>query len=296
MRTIMRLLIPSLVLVLAACTGRSPVGHPEGTPIQDLTVISYNIRVGFGPGDRSERGGPTNYLDQIVEWFQDQDADIILLQEVDRDTRRADNMDQLEYMAEKMGFHGVFAPAIPLPPDGQYGVAILSRWPIKDFNVIPLYQPDYERTNPDYPAWYSEQRVLLVTEMETPHGSLHALTTHLGLTEAQRKIQIEEIATVLDGLPGREPVIFGGDINALPEAPEVRPLRARLNDAYLASPEPIPMEERLTFHARNPNRCIDYIFVTPNLVEVQSVEVPRIQLSDHRPVMAKLRAFFPATR
>lgn len=293
MRSLATLVVPVLIIMLAGCAGRGAVGLPEDTPSTEMKVVTYNIRVGFGPGDRAERGGPTNYLDQIAEWLKDQNADLILLQELDRNTERADGLDQTEYLAEKLGFYGVFAPAIPLPPDGQYGVGILSRWPIRDWDVVPLFKPDYERTNPDYPSWYSEQRVLLVAEVEAPHGHMHVMTTHLGLTEPQRKIQIQEIATVIDGLPRREPVIFGGDINALPEAPEIRPIRARLNDVYLAAPMPIPMEDRLTFYARNPERCIDYIFVTPELVEVREVEVPRIQLSDHLPVVTRLHVSFP---
>lgn len=294
----MKTLVTFSLLILCAnllggCSRLTRGEAADRDPFIELTAISYNIRVGFGPGDRGDRGEPTNYLDQITDWFEELEADILLLQEVDIHTSRAGDIDQKAYMAERMGFYGQFAPAIPLPVLGFYGVAVLSRWPITNWEVIELFKPDYSVTNPDYPEWYNEQRVLLVATVDSPAGPIHVLNTHLGLTEHQRKIQLEEIAAVLDRLPSGEPVIFGGDINAQPMAPEIDVIRHRLADAYEAGPQPLPIAERLTFHALDPNRCIDYIFVSPDMVRVQSVEVPRIELSDHLPVVARLRIDFP---
>ena len=79
------------------------------------------------------------------------------------------------------------------------------------------------------------------------------------------------------------PQTLVGDLNALPEAPELAPLYERYNDAWPLGGE----GPGYTIGAENPTRRIDYVFVTPD-VAVRSASVPRTLASDHLPVVADL--------
>ena len=66
------------------------------------------------------------------------------------------------------------------------------------------------------------------------------------------------------------------------DAPEPRPLRDRITDAWRGS-----AERGNTYPAERPAERIDYIFVSREF-RVRSTAVPATVASDHRPVVADL--------
>ena len=94
-----------------------------------LRVASYNIRHGHDAG-----------LDMAVlaKDILSAAPDVVGLQEVDVRTERVQGRDTLAELAAAAGFaHYAFCRAIPFA-GGEYGTAILSRYPIRSFAVIPL--------------------------------------------------------------------------------------------------------------------------------------------------------------
>ena len=98
-----------------------------------LRVASYNIRHGHDAG-----------LDMAVlaRDILTVQPDVVGLQEVDVGTLRVHGRDTLTELAAVAGFaHFAFCRAIDFA-GGEYGTAILSRYPIRSFDVIPLPSTD----------------------------------------------------------------------------------------------------------------------------------------------------------
>jgi len=89
----------------------------------------------------------------------------------------------------------------------------------------------------------------------------------------------EFLARYLGTLHG--PVIFGGDLNACPEARTVTRLRAIATDAYMAD----NVFGDFTFRVDSPTMRIDYLFCM-NGVSPVAASCPRVVVSDHFPVFA----------
>ena len=68
-----------------------------------------------------------------------------------------------------------------------------------------------------------------------------------------------------------------GDFNVLPEDDVLKPIRERMKDAADCFDKPL-----LSFPSDEPDRKIDYIFVSPD-IEIVSADIPAIVVSDHRP-------------
>ena len=87
----------------------------------------------------------------------------------------------------------------------------------------------------------------------------------------------------------RGPVIFGGDLNACPEARTVSRLRAIATDAYMAN----NFFGDFTFRVESPTMRIDYLFCM-NGVAAVAASRPSVIVSDHFPVLATF-ALTPAS-
>lgn len=272
-----------LVVVLFAigCANHSSKSTPVASD-GSLRVITYNIRGGMGNGDKSQPPvDAKKNLPKIADFLRAEGADIIFLQEVDVNVKRSGSIDEVALLSGDLNFAGKFAPAIDLQ-GGQFGVAILSRWPISDARVEKLFKPDYSNHVPKYPDYYDEQRVILLVHVETPRGKIAVLCTHLGLTNDQREKQLQRIAEIASEEAKLHPVIFGGDLNARPEELELKIINTVLNDTGGGA-------SRLnTFPWDVPNRCIDYVYTSKDFTTTR-LSVPDVLLSDHRPVVVELQ-------
>ena len=77
-------------------------------------------------------------IKRIADLIQNEKADVIALQEVDRYRWRSGYVDQAKELAELLGMDMRFAPSL-IYTAGQYGNAILSRYPIEDssYTLLP---------------------------------------------------------------------------------------------------------------------------------------------------------------
>jgi endonuclease/exonuclease/phosphatase (EEP) superfamily protein YafD len=81
----------------------------------------------------------------------------------------------------------------------------------------------------------------------------------------------------------RGPVVFGGDLNAVPSSTTVRRIRAVATDVYLRN----HFRGRATFKSHRPRMRLDYLFVAGGVAPIGS-EVVSWSASDHLPVRAQL--------
>lgn len=179
-----------------------------------LVVASYNILHGKLSGYDMEK---------LTESIRICGADIVGIQEADVGATRSGGIDIPALMGEALGFSSRFARAIPLQ-GGAYGTAILSRFPILDFTVVPLSSGDLEAR--------SIGRAVIDVRGER----IHFWNTHVSYENTkQREIQLSEIAGMMKA---EKNVILTGDFNTdhfdeLEKMGEVRPVNCREN--YMGS-------------------------------------------------------------
>ena len=89
-----------------------------------LRVMTYNIHVGVGMDKKLD-------LQRIADVINRERPDLVGLQEVDRGVRRTEGKDEIVELAKMTSMEFAFAPNLDYQ-GGKYGVAILSRWPIKN--------------------------------------------------------------------------------------------------------------------------------------------------------------------
>lgn len=269
-----------------AISGRTRTGGGDEAL---LKVMTYNIKSG--------RYHPDG-LEAIARVVEAQAPDLLGLQEVDHDAPRSGHVDQARWLAERLGMGShTFGPSFRLPDGGDYGNAVLSRYPIVTSAVRHLYYP----TGHLLPQGADEPRSVLGAVIALGQARLNLLVTHLGLTPEQRWVQAGEVVAFALGWEPGNPLILMGDFNALPGSPEMGRVRPMFRDVLGEQ----PAAARPTFPsgppgARTPDGwsgCIDYIFVGRGVVVEEARVVHEVtQASDHQPVVASLRVKTTADR
>ncbi|MEO7823076.1 MAG: endonuclease/exonuclease/phosphatase family protein, partial [Gemmatimonadaceae bacterium] len=135
----MRTLLSRVVLTSLALTGLACASLPSRDKGPQVRVLVYNIHAG------KDAKGVDN-LARVAEIVRSTGADIALLQEVDRGTTRSGKVDQLAVLSRLTGFHAAFGKTLDYQ-GGDYGIAVLSRWPINRDSLIRLpVDPPQERS------------------------------------------------------------------------------------------------------------------------------------------------------
>jgi endonuclease/exonuclease/phosphatase family metal-dependent hydrolase len=229
-------------------------------------------------------------LSRLARMLAAVDADVIALQEVDRDLRRSGFEDQTEALAAALGMAGAFAPALlgdpddrwapPVEPDPggpAYGVAILTREPAPaTVRRLPgggagTRQVGARSPNP---GWDREPRVALTVEVPAGGGVLRVTTTHLSYLPWRGLAQLRSAAHVA-GAGGR-PAVLLGDLN-LP----ARVVRRALPRWHHPGGAP-------TYPAAGPRVQLDQVVATGG-VEIRRLDTGPAGPSDHLPVLAEVR-------
>ncbi|MDH5491784.1 MAG: endonuclease/exonuclease/phosphatase family protein, partial [Myxococcales bacterium] len=209
-------------------------GAPS-TPGASLKVMSWNIKFGGGRidfffdchGDRvlMERSEVIANLEGLADAIRRVEPDVLLLQEVDVNSKRSAHIDQLQYLLDHTHLeHGVYASAWKadfIPSDGlgpmDSGNAILSRWPLVDAERIQL---PLRSDQSGLTRYFYLRRNMLRARIELPTGEevevLNIHTTAYG-TDGTKAEQIARFAAELERIAATGAlVIAGGDLNTIP--------------------------------------------------------------------------------
>lgn len=311
-QVVCRRLIRDFVLItMLSSVGSQRSISWEGPSADDLkdapkrvTLVTFNIHHGEGADGKLD-------LDRIADVVAD--ADLIALQEVDRHfDARSRFVDQAQYLAERLDRYWVYAANVDLAggdgegvsksrvPRRQYGVALLSKFPITYSRNHLL--PQRRRAKES-----SEQRGLLETQVRAPAGSFRVFVTHLTHdSREERLLQVARIREILAQAEQGGPPIAGvslaptwvmaGDFNFRPESEEYEQFLAEEPGAAGLAPVDAwavlgkGTGATIGVETLRPSR-IDYVWVSrdlrPRLLSVRVDE--RTRASDHQPLFVSWR-------
>ena len=252
-----------LMVLLGSC-GKGT--HPSGKGT--LRVMTYNIHHANPPSETVKID-----MEAIARVINQQNPDLVALQEVDVHTERSGKqLDQARELARLTGMQSFFMKALDYQ-GGEYGIAVLSRYPIVDSAGYLL---------PRDPAIGGEDRAVASITVELP-GKKKVIfaSTHLDLKEANRLSQAKALIGHFEN--SNVAMILGGDFNALASSPVIE-----LFDQHF--PRTCSNDCAPTIPVKNPNRTIDFIMYKPQAgFKVLSTRVIDEQYaSDHLPVVAEL--------
>jgi len=228
-----------------------------------LTALTLNIHGGRSKADELD-------LERIAAELRAWDADVVLLQEVDRGRERSDAVAQARWLGDRLGAGWVYGPTRQLRP-GTTGNAVVSRFPVVASRVRAL---------PRQPGLF--RRGLLQVTLDVDGREVDVMSTHLDhVSPAARRAQAAAVASVVRRSP--RPVILGGDLNAEPGLPPINILRlAGLTDSWPVS----GTGSGLTVPAADPQRRIDYLLADDWFVPLRSTVLISL-VSDHRAVRTR---------
>jgi endonuclease/exonuclease/phosphatase family metal-dependent hydrolase len=242
-----------------------------------MRLTTFNVLHGRSPADGSV--DVARFAAAVAEL----DADVLALQEVDRDQPRSHGADLTavaaqaggavahRFAAALSGLPGAWAPATGGEPPGTplYGVALLSRYPVLDSGVVrlpalpvrvPLLVPGRKVV-----LATDEPRVAVTARLDAPGGPVTVVSTHLSFVPGWNVVQLRRL---LRALPRGEPLVVLGDLNMRP------PLAARASGLRR-------LATGATFPAHAPSAQIDHILARGDVAAAGPAFVSRLAVSDH---------------
>ncbi|MDQ0374696.1 endonuclease/exonuclease/phosphatase family protein [Cellulomonas humilata] len=225
-------------------------------------------------------------LDRFAAAVRDLDADVLALQEVDRDQPRSHGADLTVLAAEAMGapehrfaavLHGepglwTAATGDHQPATASYGIALLSRHPVREWRVLNL--PVLRRRAPvrwpgnRWPTLVSDEpRAALAAVIQGPQGDVTVVATHLTFIPGWSTRQLRTLVSRVSGLP--RPLVLMGDLNIGGDRP------ARVTGMR-------PLATAATFPVAHPMRQLDHILADGRVEPLGAARALDTGLSDHR--------------
>ncbi len=284
-----------------------------------IKIITYNMGFAAGPmqqtlADEHPEAFYRSNLDQIISIIKGQEANVVLLQEVDIDSKRSWYLNQLKYLMSRLDFKYA-APVqdwdmfFPLRKERKITKAtvVISKFPIlsNDYTLTSA-KPNFENTILNifyYPLLWEScmQRVSLDVGGEI----LDIYNVHLCVWNRDTRVaQTEYVTDWINSASVEHPYILGGDFNfhayirgtPVPEkdmAKEpflniiwhklsgVQEVLAQKNDSISK------IHEYYTFPERN--HRYDFIYYSKGLQLENGAVLKPADASDHLPVSADFR-------
>jgi endonuclease/exonuclease/phosphatase family metal-dependent hydrolase len=260
----------------------------------------------FSPPDST--GGPTSFrvvswniargskLNAVIEFLATANADIILLQEVDRNARRTNYWNVAKEIAQKLRMNYIFGCEFEELAEGTraspayHGQATLSRWPLFDSSILRFYS----QSNFWQPRWFTPA----LGPLQRRRGGRMALFSKaliLGRTVATynlhceskggddlRSSQLQEFLKDAKSYTVDLPVLAAGDFNL--DLSQGQAATA-LADLGFVNPFGTLRQATSVSHSRSsPDRIIDWILFRGPLVGTNPEVHSSVAGSDHYPL------------
>lgn len=249
--------------VLALATAWQLLSFQEteaGPPAEDeISVMTYNIQNGFDLDNRFD-------LEAIAQTIEDEDADVVVIQEIGRGWLVTADLDQVTWLSNRLDMPYVYGAN---SDDLLWGNAIFTRLPILESDTTQYSDTD------------NLKRGAIEVAVETDSGPVWIYGTHLDNPGDADEVRFSQGLELLAFRDGKQPALVLGDFNAEPGDPllaefdesGLRDLGDDLPDGAFTTPN---------------DRRIDYILATDDL-ELIDIHITEVWTSDHLPVVSTLR-------
>jgi endonuclease/exonuclease/phosphatase family metal-dependent hydrolase len=251
-----------------------------------MRVATFNILHGRSPvDDRVD-------VDRFATAVKSLDADVLALQEVDRNQPRSANADLTAVAAEASGADEhrfvaalsgspgatwMAATGDEQPNSAAYGIALLSRYPVLSWEVVRLGS-----TPTRVPMWFQgsrrpelvrdEPRVAVAARIAAPEREITVVNTHLSFVSWWGRHQLR---TVVRSLAECDPMVLVGDLNmGIGRATSITRMR--------------PLVVGPTFPAAAPTEQLDHVLARGDVGRVVGATVHELPMSDHRALSVDL--------
>jgi endonuclease/exonuclease/phosphatase family metal-dependent hydrolase len=238
-------------------------------------------------------------FDQVTQFLEDQQADIMLFQEVynGTDQNLARRFQTVSLLKKLLPNHAhIFSPAILdlRKKEGsiENGQLLLSKFPIISsgsiFFDIPFGEYDHDAIQDftNFPALMQVVRVKIdnrIFKLMNVHGPVN----YDGTADTDRRLKMK--AAILEQIKNEEPIILSGDFNVRPQTQTIRDIEQKLKNVF--------KDELITsFNLKRKDlknepgfadAVVDMMFVSPK-IKILKKSCPQVDVSDHLPLIATL--------
>jgi len=295
------------ILTFPVREGRLPLEQPKR-----LRIVTYNI--GYAAGGKVDQGSVLareeviENLDAIVSVLAQLNADVICLQEVDFESARSFDINQLDYLAKRLEFpyaayvinwNKRYVPWPYWPPAKHFGrivsgQVILSRYPLANQETFFFKKPISN------PFWYNWGYIDRVAQRVTlQFGSKPVAIWNVHLEAYDSEVRLRQIGRLSEEVlkDNDRVVLVAGDFNSVSYfKPDLSPaekeeledsgkgVKSFIKETRFKNAERHP--RLLSLPSWDPIKKIDHIFYK-GLTLKDSGNSPDIQASDHLPVWAE---------
>jgi endonuclease/exonuclease/phosphatase family metal-dependent hydrolase len=264
-------------------TGSFAASEDGRRPLQRMRVVNWNIERGL-------------QLPAIVDFLESQNADLLILQEVDLNARRTRRLNIAEEIARRLQLNYVFGREFEELTQGSrtfpayHGQATLSRSRLMNPRVIRFRS----QSSFWHPRWFLPRtrpfqeriggRIALVAEVARGEKGLTVYNLHL---ESRgngdlRHAQLEEVLLDAAKFAPQSPVLVAGDLNFDASSALITGATQRLGfQSAIEPPSPHTTPARGLFQRP---RSIDWAFLSGPIEAEQGLVHGDIKASDHYPI------------
>jgi endonuclease/exonuclease/phosphatase family metal-dependent hydrolase len=283
-------------------------------------IVSYNLGYLSGLANNTttqlDRAAFDANQQQVIAALKEIGPDILALQEVDFGSKRSYEVDQSKEIAQGLGLD---FGAIAISWDKNYvpfpywpisanfgkmlsGQSVISRYPIQENSRLVL---EKVADNPFYYNAFYLDRLAQVTQIQLGEQPLIVINVHLeAFDEPTRVSQTRFVRSLAEDYAKTYPVILVGDFNSAlnrgtfidasgndhgEKRFSIKELLA--SDQLVSAVPEAEWNKRPTFPSDQPEYKLDYIFYTPETIEMVETKVVKAagEASDHLPIMMSFR-------
>lgn len=275
-----------------------------------LSIMTFNIGYLSGMTNNKPVERTSSLFDSnaasLLQILKNSAVDILAMQEIDFESARSYEVDQLDLIAKQGNFnyaakalnwdkHYVPFPYWPLQHHFgkvQSGQAVVSKFKIQKHTIDTLPKPI------DQPFYYNDfylDRLVQTSVIQVNEKALTVMNVHLeAFSEKTRSIQLRYVFEKFKRSAIITPTILLGDFNESFLAQENSRMSPFYNSPLIGQAilpkdfQSFP-EKHFTYSSETPKAKIDYIFYSKAHIEMISAEtLSAIQpLSDHFPILMK---------
>jgi endonuclease/exonuclease/phosphatase family metal-dependent hydrolase len=247
-------------------------------PSASIRLVSFNVHYAKNPYKIAEA---------IKEHADLSHADVILLQEVEYHLHEGKG--RADQIAEFLGYECIYAPASTRGSRGTHGLAVLTKLPVLETEVVQL--PFFKL------GFRSRRRIALRVVLDTPQGPVQVYNVHLD-TRINIQHRLQQLSAVMENFhtKAKLPTVIAGDLNTIQATFIARSIPIFFANQRAAVSRFLQghgyISERIRGYTMKQGLVrfnLDGIFA--NGLQISTIAVERnVQVSDHAPIWADLYA------